>query len=223
MLIRCIIIEDEPLAKKGLSEYCNKIDFLNLISTYSNISEANEILENGNIDLIFLDINLPHITGIEFVRNVSPIQLIIFTTAHAEYAIEGFELNIMDYLLKPISFERFKKSVDHAKEYLEYLEYKTDKKENSIFIQINGRIQKIKYDDILFIEACSNYVKIITEKNTFLHYNSMYKFYEKLNKKLFIKVHRSYIINKSKINTLWKDKVQISNHIIPITQKITLE
>lgn len=218
MLLNCIIIDDEPIAVNGLVEYCNHLNSINLLGTAFNIEDAKDLIDNETIDLIFLDIQLPKITGVDFLKSQKINKLVVFTTAYPEYAIDGFDLNVFDYLLKPINFERFKKCIGDVCAYKEYLDYKNlNSISGFIYLRSPRRIQKLYLEEILFIEGCSNYIKIVTDSKQILHYTSLYKFHEMLDSNQFIRVHRSYIVNLKKIDLVEKGILNINSFKIPYT------
>ena len=153
-MINCLIVDDEPIARKGILEYIDQVEFLHAAAVCKNAIEASSALQNNHIDLVFLDIQMPKITGIDFLKNLSNPPLVIFTTAFPEYAIEGYELNVMDYLLKPISFERFFKAVLKVQSYLSLrLRHEVTQVENYFFIKSNQNIEKVLIEHILYVEA----------------------------------------------------------------------
>src|SRR4030095_11791275 len=161
MLINCLIIDDEPLARKGLKEYIADTDFLNLTGEFDDPLKATGLLGSGNTHLLFLDIQMPKITGLDFFKSLTNAPPVIFTTAYPQFALEGFEVNALDYLVKPISFERFLKAALKAKEYYEVREKnatETTSSQDYFFIKADNKLIKILYDDILFAEALQNYV-----------------------------------------------------------------
>src|ERR1051325_5901414 len=163
--LRCIIIDDEPLARKGLKEYISDVDFLQLEAEFDSPLKATQLLSEGNVQLIFLDIQMPKITGLEFFRTLQQAPPVIFTTAYPQYALDGFELNALDYLVKPISFERFLKAAMRAKEFYEVRQKNISETTQGtaaeyFFIKADNKLVKIAYDEILFAEALQNYVVI---------------------------------------------------------------
>src|ERR1700754_2595494 len=160
--ITCVITDDEPFARKGLQGYIEKIDFLDLKGTCEDALQLSNLLQHQAVDLLFLDIQMPHITGVEFLRAFRNPPKVIFTTAYQQYAIEGFELDVMDYLLKPISYERFLKAAWKARDYFE-LKEKPEQSVPYIFVKASGKLEKITFTDILFIEGMENYVAIYLE------------------------------------------------------------
>src|SRR5213075_10829 len=165
MKLRCMIIDDEPVARGLLKEYAEDIPFLEIVTEAENPLKAQITLDRAPIDLIFLDINMPKLTGLEFLRTNNYLPMVIMTTAYAEHALDGFTLDVLDYLVKPFSFERFLKACTKAKDYYQ-LKVKAEKnagiQENYFFVKCNGRIEKILYDELLFIEASLNYVTLHT-------------------------------------------------------------
>src|SRR5688572_26937071 len=159
MKIRCVITDDEPFARKGLQGYVEKTDFLELVGVCENAIELNSLLKEKQVDLVFLDIEMPYITGIEFLKSTKHPPKIIFTTAYEQYAIQGFDLEILDYLLKPISFERFLKACNKAHD---YFQSRVSTETDHIFIKVDNRIERVFFDDILFVQALENYIAIHT-------------------------------------------------------------
>ena len=221
--IRCIIIDDEPLARKGLKEYINDVDFLQLESEFDNPIKAMKVLSEGNIQLIFLDIQMPKVTGLEFFKTLLHAPPVIFTTAFPQYALDGFELNALDYLVKPISFERFLKAAMRAKEYYEVRIKNTSEepsrgKEDFFFIKADNKLVKIFYDEILFVEALQNYVCIHTKSKKYITYLTFKSIEEYLPADRFIKTHKSFIISASKIDNIDGNDIRIGEFHIPISR-----
>src|SRR4030095_5697696 len=206
MLINCLIIDDEPLARKGLKEYIADTDFLNLTGEFDDPLKATGLLGSGNTHLLFLDIQMPKITGLDFFKSLQHAPPVIFTTAYPQYALDGFDLNALDYLVKPISFERFLKAALKAKEYYEVREHNeeatTGKKEDYFFIKADNKLVKISFDEILFVEALQNYVTIHTSDKKYITYLTFKSVEEYLPADRFIKTHKSYIISAAKINSI---------------------
>jgi DNA-binding LytR/AlgR family response regulator len=221
--IRCIIIDDEPLARKGLKEYINDVDFLQLDAEFDTPLKANRMLSEGNVQLIFLDIQMPKLTGLEFFKALVHAPPVVFTTAYPQYALDGFELNALDYLVKPISFERFLKAAMRAKEYYEVRakngsELQLQGKEDFFFIKADNKLVKIVYDEILFVEALQNYVSIHTETKKYITYLTFKSIEEYLPTDRFIKTHKSFIISASKIDNIEGNDIRIGAHHIPISR-----
>jgi DNA-binding LytR/AlgR family response regulator len=220
--ISCIIIDDEPLARKGLKEYITDVDFLNLIGEFDNPVKASELLSKGMVQLLFLDIQMPKITGLDFFRSLYHAPPVIFTTAYPQYALDGFDLNALDYLVKPISFERFLKAALKAKEYYEVRQHNDEavagEKEDYFFIKADNKLVKIFFDEILFVEALQNYVTIHTADKKFITYLTFKSVEEYLPADRFIKTHKSYIISASKINSIEGNDIRIGNYHVPISR-----
>jgi DNA-binding LytR/AlgR family response regulator len=220
--IRCIIIDDEPLARKGLREYVNDVDFLRLVAEFDTALKANKLLSEGSIQLIFLDIQMPKITGLDFFKTLQHAPPVIFTTAYPQYALDGFELNALDYLVKPISFERFLKAAMRIKEYYEVRNKnsseQTGSKEGFFFIKADGKLVKIFYEEILYVEALQNYVCIHTKTKKYITYLTFKSIEEYLSADQFIKTHKSFIVSASKIDNIDGNDIRIGEHHIPISR-----
>jgi len=224
MKLNCIIVDDEPVARKLLEEYVEDIDFFQLIGKAENPVKANALLNNNKVDLMFLDINMPKMTGIEFLRTSASLPLTILTTAYTEYAIEGFELDVLDYLVKPFSFERFLKACNKAKEYFELQNNSTEKKNveghSYFFVKCNGKIEKIFYDELLYVEAMLNYVVLHTEERKLIIYLTMKGIAEQLPAGIFLKVHKSAIININKIKSIEGNEINMGKAKVIISQNL---
>ncbi len=214
-MINTIIVDDEPLALDVLETYIEKIPDLHLVKRCNNAFEANEALKHNDIDLMFLDIQMPQLTGIDFVKTLSDPPLVIFTTAYSNYAIEGFELNATDYLLKPISLERFMKAANKAVEQIE-LKRKENAQEiqigdadDFIFVKADKKFVKVKFSEVLYIEGLKDYVIIRTEKGRVITLQTMKSLEEKLPQKLFRRIHRSYIVNIDKVEAILGNMVEV--------------
>lgn len=214
-MIHCIAIDDEPLALQLIQEYCAKISFLKLEKTFTNTDEAIVYMQENNTDLLFLDIQMPDITGIQFYKNLSEKPPVIFTTAYKDFAVEGFNVDAVDYLLKPFEYDRFLKACYKAKEYIEFLSSQ-EVQLNSLFIKVNYEIMKINLKDIDLIEALDDYIKIYIKPNPVLTLMTLKSIQEKLPPRDFVRVHRSFIIPLAKIEKFSKSKVWISGKEIPI-------
>ncbi len=223
MIINCIIVDDEPLARKGLKEYIADTDFLNLIGEFDNALKATELLSKRTVHLLFLDIQMPKITGLDFFKSLQHAPPVIFTTAYPQYALDGFDLNALDYLVKPISFDRFLKAALKAKEYYEIRNHNdeaaTGKKEDYFFIKADNKLVKVFFDEILFVEALQNYVTIHTPDKKYITYLTFKSVEEYLPADRFIKTHKSYIISASKINSIEGNDICIGSHHVPISRK----
>ncbi len=214
-MIQCIAIDDEPLALQLIQEYCAKISFLKLEKTFTNTDEAISYMQSNKIDLLFLDIQMPDITGIQFYKNLSEKPPVIFTTAYKDFAVEGFNVDAVDYLLKPFEYDRFLKACYKAKEYIEFLSSQ-EVQLNSLFIKVNYEIMKVNLKDIELIEALDDYIKIYIKPNPVLTLMTLKSIQEKLPPRDFVRVHRSFIIPLAKIEKFSKSKVWIMGKEIPI-------
>ena len=214
---KCIIIEDEPLAQNVLKKYVADHPLLELVAVCHDALEAQPILSQQSISLIFLDINLPKLSGINFMRTLLHPPLVIFTTAYPEYAVEGFELNAVDYLVKPFSFERFLKAVNRAVEKLNSGSPQiTEEKSSHIFLKSDKKIHKVDLDSIQYIEAIGDYMKVVTDSGQLIVNETMKKLQEDLPAKRFIRVHKSFIISRNRIQFIEGNYVQLEGKSIPI-------
>jgi len=226
--MKCVIIDDEPLAVELLEDFVRKVDSLELVSTFNNAIDAVSYINQTNIDLIFLDIQMPHFSGIEFLNTIEKKPLIIFTTAYSDYAVEGFNLGAVDYLVKPIPFHRFLKSVVRAQQIfnpataIQAISENTtppELEQDFMFVRAEYENVKMNFADILFIEGLKDYVKIYTTDNKFtLTLISLIKLENLLSSKGFSRIHRSYIINIKHVKSIQKNKVLISDKRIPISE-----
>lgn len=215
--IKCIIVEDEPLAAKVLTDYISQVPFLKLQGTFKDAILATAFLQDNQTDLIFLDIHLPKLKGLAFLKTVTNSPAIIITTAYHQYAIEGFELNVTDYLLKPIEFDRFLSAVNKVKgwqaEKKQYIEKET---KDHLFISVQKKKIKILYSEILYIESQQEYIKIVTTKKEYFSKLSTNEMDSLLPANLFKRIHRSYIVSLKKIDSYTSEMVEINNVSIPI-------
>lgn len=226
MKINCIVIDDEPLARKGLNEYIREVDFLNLSGEFDNPLKATEILSRGDTQLLFLDIQMPKITGLDFLKSLKQAPPVIFTTAFPQYALDGFDLNALDYLVKPISFDRFLKAAMKAKEYYEIRQenktvmHESGKRADHFFIKADNKLVKIQYEEILFAEALQNYVAIQCKERKYITYLTFKSVEEYLPSDSFIKTHKSYIISAAKIDSIEGNDIRIGTHHVPISRNL---
>ncbi|MCC9073004.1 LytTR family DNA-binding domain-containing protein [Flavobacterium sp. F-65] len=225
--MKCVIIDDEPLAVELLKDFVSKIDSLELVSTFNNAIDAISIINQTNIDLIFLDIEMPHFSGIDFLNAIEKKPLVIFTTAYSDYAVEGFNLGAVDYLVKPIPFHRFLKSVVRAQQLFNPLHIPAsvnpisapEINQDFIFVRAEYENIKLNFSDILFIEGLKDYVKIYTTDNKYtLTLISLMKLENLLSSKGFSRIHRSYIINIKHVKSIQKNKALIGDKRIPISE-----
>lgn len=218
-MINVIIVDDEPLAQDVLETYIEKVPELKLVKKCSNAFEANEALKNNQIDLMFLDIQMPQLTGIDFLKTLSKPPLVIFTTAYSNYAIEGFELNALDYLLKPISIDRFMKAVNKAVEQVALQRKDTpvgssapaeEEGPDYIFVKADKKLVKVNFDEILYIEGLKDYVIIRMEGQRVITLQTMKSLEDKLPQSQFKRIHRSYIVNIKHIEAVVGNMVEVT-------------
>jgi DNA-binding LytR/AlgR family response regulator len=219
-MIHCIAIDDEPLALQLVAEYCQRISFLRLDTTFTNTDEAHAYLAENKVDLLFLDIQMPDINGVQFYKNLTKKPPVIFTTAFKDYAVEGFNVDAVDYLLKPFEYDRFLKACYKAKEYIEFLSSQ-ELQLNSIFVKVNYEIMKINLKDIDLIEALDDYIKIYIAPNPVLTLMTLKTITEKLPSRDFIRVHRSFIVPIAKVDKFSKTKLWVKGREIPIGSSYT--
>ena len=214
-MIRAIAIDDEPLALKIIAHYCSKSQFINLEKTFISQSEAQKHLENFPVDLLFLDIQMPAKNGIDFYKMLQNNPMVIFTTAFSEYAVEGFNVNATDYLLKPFSEERFLIAVDKAKNEFEFK--KEQVIQTHLTVRADYKLYRIAFEDILLIEGLDDYAQIhLTDKKKIVARMSMKSILEKLPVKLFLRVHRSYIVPLNKVKSIQNKTLMLQDFVIPI-------
>lgn len=214
-MIHCIAIDDEPLALQLVNEYCNKISFLQLDKVFTNTDEAKEYLKNNTVDLLFLDIQMPDINGMQFYKGLTQKPPVIFTTAYKDFAAEGFTVDAVDYLLKPFEYDRFLKACYKANEYLYFLSSQ-ELQLNSIFVKVNYEIMKVNLKDIELIEALDDYIKIYIKPSSVLTLMTLKSILEKLPSRDFVRVHRSFIVPLGRIEKFSKSKIWIAGKEIPI-------
>lgn len=224
MKIKCLIVDDEALARKGLSEYAKSIDFLEVKGLCKNAVQANMLLKSTQIDLIFLDIEMPLISGMEFLKALSNPPKIIFTTAYSEYALESFEFDVIDYLVKPISFERFLQAVNKAYRLFEESTPTgppaASPDEEYIFVKVDKELVKIELADILFIQGMQNYVNIHTTEEKIMVLVPLKNALSMLPASRFYQVHKSYIAALDKVQAVSGNQLIIDEHKIPISRNL---
>ncbi len=215
---KCLIVEDEPLAAEVLQDYIRQVPFLKLIKTCSDAIYAMETLKEEKIDLVFLDIHLPKLKGLEFIKSLTNPPHIIITSAYHEYALEGHELNVLDYLLKPIEFKRFLKAVNRlsaVQEHTEDVSQKPSEREY-LFFNVSKKKVKIFLDEILYIESLKEYIRVCTRQKTIITKFQLGEIEEILSKNNFLRVHRSFIVAKDKIDAFTATDVEVSGKQLPI-------
>ncbi|WPU97048.1 LytTR family DNA-binding domain-containing protein [Mucilaginibacter sabulilitoris] len=205
MKLKCLIIDDEPIARKLLQEYIEETDFLELVGVAEHPLKAAGLINSITVDLIFLDINMPKMSGLEFLRSAPNLPMVILTTAYGQYALDGFELAVVDYLVKPFSLERFLKACIKAFELKALKDGKSTPSKSDgdhFFVKCEGKIEKIAYHELIYLEAMANYVVLHTINDKMVVYLTIKGILEKLPASQFVQVHKSYIVNIEKINTI---------------------
>lgn len=221
MKINCLIVDDEPIARDIIKTYCGHLPYMHVIAACGNALEAKTILFEQKVDILFLDIAMPVMDGVTFLKTLRNPPQVIFTTAYKEFALDAFDLSACDYLLKPFSLERFITAVDKAVERLQVTpitapESADHKIQDYLFVKADGKIFKIGHEDLLYAEASGNYTKVVTTRNTLLPAMTFSSFEELLPKSVFLRVHRSFIINKSKIGHIEGNRIFIHETEIPM-------
>ncbi|MBS1512903.1 MAG: response regulator transcription factor [Bacteroidetes bacterium] len=224
MKLNCIIVDDEPIARKVLEEYIEDIDFLTLCGKAENPHKAMALLEQFPVDLVFLDINMPGMTGIDFLKHVPTVPPTILTTAYIEYAVDGFELDVLDYLVKPFSPARFLKACTRAREFIELkkqsLNTATPATQEYFFVKCDGIIEKVLYNELLYIEAMQNYVVLRTEHKKMVVYLTIKGVEAQLPADNFLKIHKSTIVNKNKIRAIEGHCLHVGQEKLTISQSL---
>jgi DNA-binding LytR/AlgR family response regulator len=218
--LNCIIVDDEPGARKILQEFVGQVPFLELLGKFENAKRAEAFLKLNGIELIFLDIEMPKLSGLNWLQQSNHESMVILTTAFPEYALEGYEFDIVDYLLKPIAFSRFLKAVHKAKEYYQLKHTASELSRPSyIFIKSDKRIEKISLDEISFAESLGNYVSIHTQTKKVIAYLTIRSLESQLPAPDFIKIHQSFLVNCSKIEAIEGNEIKIAGKSLPISRK----
>ena len=228
-MIRCLIVDDEPLALHILEDYISKVPFMELVKSTTNPIEALTMVQDGNIDLVFLDVQMPELTGIQFLRIANGKTKVILTTAYPQYALEGYELDVVDYLLKPIAFDRFFKSAQKAQgiihpakaavpaeQPVQQAQPQNDFMSDFIFVKSEHKIQKVYLHQILFIEGLKDYISIFTTTERIITLQNMKKMEDTLPSQHFVRVHKSYIVALNKIDSIERSRIRIGDKIIPV-------
>jgi DNA-binding LytR/AlgR family response regulator len=219
MNLSCLVVDDEPLARNLLSDYVKKIPSLNLIGTCDGALQAIEFLKKNSVDLLFLDIQMPELTGIGLLRSIPKKPLVIFTTAYSEYALEGYELDVIDYLLKPITFERFIKAINKVQAHVTSSRPSVAPQvlaDDFIFVKDGTKLVKIMINDILYVEGLKDYVTIHTDKQKVVSLQRLKSLEEQLPTSIFIRIHNSFIVSLRSIKSVHKNEVEIGNAFIPV-------
>ena len=216
--ITCIITDDEPYARKGLQAYVDRTGFLELKGQCEDAMELGEMLKQNDVDLLFLDIRMPHLSGVDFLRSLKNPPKVIFTTAFKEFAIEGFELDVLDYMLKPISYERFLKAAYKTKDYFDLK--RSAELPAYLFVKSEGKLEKVVFDDILFLEGLENYIIIQTIAKKIIIHSTLKAVIEKLPKQQFMQTHKSYVVALGKVSTIAGNTMHIGTYQVPIGRQL---
>jgi len=213
MNLRCVIIDDEPLAINVIKNHIAQLTGIEVVKTFDNAIDSLEFIRKNEVDLLFLDINMPVIDGLSFLKSLDARPMVILTTAHEEYAVEGFELEVLDYLVKPISFPRFLKATNKAlARAKEHTKSAATVEEDSIFVKIDKKkMKKVYFEDILLVESLKDYIKIVTTKGNYVVHQTLSSFTEELPANQFIRIHRSYTANIHRVDTVEGNSVEIAN------------
>ena len=222
MKIKCIIIDDEPLAAEVIETHLKEFPNMELLSKFTNPLEALSIIESGEIDVVFIDINMPKMNGLDFIKSIDKSPYFVITTAYREYAVESFDLDVLDYLVKPVPFTRFLKSINKISH-----KFITDKSDDAtpaaeksfIFLKVDKKLIKIKFEDIFFIESLKDYIKVFTKSGDYLAHKSLSGITEELPSNQFLRLHRSFTVALDKIQALEGNSVMVSDKRIPIGRK----
>jgi two-component system, LytTR family, response regulator len=223
MKMNCLIVDDEPVARKGIAEYISEVDFLNLVAECENPLKASSYLSQQAVDLIFLDIHMPRLSGIDFLKTLKNPPLIIFTTAYSEYALEGYSLDVVDYLVKPITFERFLKAAQKAMEVYSLKHLAGQPREvqaDYFFVKCDSKFEKIFYNEVHYIEAMQNYSVIHVQNRKLITYITMTSLENQLPKEQFLKVHKSFIVSVPHIKAIEGNEILIGDARIPISRNL---
>ena len=222
MKIKCIIIDDEPLAIKVIENHLKEFQNFEIVNTFNNPLEALPLLEKESVNVLFLDINMPKMNGLDFAKTLNPKTKVIITTAYREYAVESFDLNVLDYLVKPIPFNRFLKTINKITKQI-YLQQGIQEEDNNnesfIFLKVDKKLVKIKFENLLYIESLKDYIKVFTTTDNYLVHKSLTSITEDLPESNFIRIHRSYTIAIDKVKSIEGNLVEIDTTRIPIGRK----
>jgi DNA-binding LytR/AlgR family response regulator len=223
MKLNCLIIDDEPLARKGLQEYVDEIDFLRRIASCENALKASQFLNESKVDLLYLDIHMPKVSGIDFLKTLKHPPMTILTTAYTDYAIEGYALDVIDYLVKPITFERFLRASQKAMEFFQLrarAENNASDQTDYFFIRCDSKFEKIFFADVSYVEALQNYVIIHVPGRKLITYITLTGLENQLPKDRFVKVHKSYIVSVPHVQAIEGSEILIGDNRIPISRNL---
>ncbi|MBX2875658.1 MAG: LytTR family DNA-binding domain-containing protein [Saprospiraceae bacterium] len=219
-IITCIIVDDEPIGRDALARYVEEIDFLLLVGSCKNALEANNMLKEKEIDLVFLDIHMPMMSGLEWLSTLTQSPLVIFTTAHPEYAIESYQFDVVDYLLKPISFQRFLQAANKAQRFLSSQERTATEEEDYIFVKTDQQLVKLQVTDILYIESMQNYILFHTASEKIMTLVPLKQAIEMLPTGQFLQVHKSYVVAKDKVEAIEGNQLILGGQKVPVSVRL---
>jgi DNA-binding LytR/AlgR family response regulator len=218
MKLRCIVVDDEPIARKGMEEYVGDVSYLNHVGSFESAASAKAYLSDHTVELILLDIRMPRQSGIDFLKELTEPPLVIFTTAYPHHALESYELNVVDYLIKPIPFERFKKATQKAFDF--YLLKHPQNLPDYFFIKCNHQLEKVAFNDVLYVEAMQNYCIIHTLTQNLICYITLTVMLEKLPQDRFMKVHKSFIVALNKVTGIEGGVLKIGKNEVPVSRNL---
>ena len=217
--LTCIIVDDEPVARKILQEFTGQVPFLELIGKFEGAQKAEEFLKIRQPDIIFLDIEMPRVSGLDMLKRINVESMVILTTAFPQYALEGYELDIIDYLLKPFALHRFMKAVQKAKDFREMKTTGNAPAPSYIFIKSERRIERVELNDILYAEVMGNYMTVHTDRKSIIAYLTMKSLETQLPQTDFIKIHQSFLVNRSRIESVEGSELKVGNKTLPISRQ----
>ena len=218
MNLRCIVVDDEPIARKGLEEYIAEIPYLKHVGSFESATTAAQFLSVNSVDLMLLDIRMPRLSGIDLLKSIKEPPMVIFTTAFPQYALESYELSVLDYLVKPISVERFKKATQKAFDYFSLKHPQT--LPDYFFIKCNQQLEKILFNEVLFVEAMQNYCIVHTASRKLICYVTLTAMVEKLPSDRFMKVHKSFIVALDKVTGIEGSSLKIGSSVVPVSRSL---
>ncbi len=213
--MKCIIVDDDEMSRKSLKLLCDKIDILDVTKSFTNGLEAINWLKENDADLVFLDIEMPNLSGIDLVKNVENLPQVIFVTSHSKYALEAFEHQVTDFIPKPVKLPRLLKATERAAELNNNVQ---EKKQNDIYVRINGRFVRLALDDVLYIESLGDYVTFVTEQRKYIVHSTLKNINKKIRSDKFLKIHRSYIVNMSKVVDIEETNLVVAEKVIPVSR-----
>ena len=215
--MNCIIVDDDIMARTSLEDLCSKIEELNVVKSFESGLEAMKFLKTNSLDLVFLDIDMPDFSGMDLVKSVDNLPQIVFTTGHTQYALEAFEYHVTDFIPKPVEFPRLLKAVERAQELQTNIDTGKDL-QNDIYVRVDGRYIRLDFEDILFIESLGDYVTFNTVSGKHIVHSTLKNIDEKIQSEDFLKVHRSYIVNLTKIVDIEETNLVIKDKVIPVSR-----